>query len=121
MKRRALIVDDSATMRDMVSYTLSNAGFEVLEANDGQAALSVLDTERVNIIITDINMPVLDGIGLITKVRQHPVHVATPILCLTTEQSSDFKNKAKSAGATGWIEKPFNPDRLIQTINKVCV
>jgi len=121
MKWRALVVDDSRTMRDMVSYTLSNAGLEVLEAVDGQIALSVLESERVNLIITDINMPNLDGIDLIKEIRKNPVHIAIPILCLTTEQDPEIKEKAKSAGATGWIEKPFSPERLIQTVKKVCV
>lgn len=121
MKRRVLIVDDSATMRDMVSYTLNNAGFDVLEAVDGEDALAVLAGERVDLVITDLNMPNLDGIGLTKKLRADPVHLATPILCLTTEREASTKNLAKMAGATGWIEKPFDPDRLVQAANKVCV
>ncbi len=121
MKRRVLIVDDSATMRDMVSYTLSNAGFEVLQATDGENAFTLLKSERVDLVITDINMPKLDGIGLTKKLRSEPKHRAIPILCLTTERETNIKDLAKLAGATGWIEKPFDPDRLVQVANKVCV
>lgn len=121
MAKRALTVDDSKTMRDMVSYTLKNIGFEVLEAEDGQAALNVLNGQKVDVIITDLNMPVMDGITLIRNLRMKPEYKFTPILMLTTESDATKKDEGKNAGATGWIVKPFNPEKLVQVVQRVCV
>lgn len=120
MPRKILTVDDSRTMRDMVSYTLKGAGFEVLEAEDGVKALGVLATHRVDLIITDINMPNMDGVTLVKRVRSGGSHASTPILILTTESGDDRKASGKAAGATGWIVKPFAPEKLLSVVNKVC-
>jgi two-component system, chemotaxis family, chemotaxis protein CheY len=119
MAKRILTIDDSKTMRDMLMLTLEEAGFEVLQAVDGQHGLDVLGQERVDVIITDINMPKLDGYGVIRNLRSNPVHKTTPILVLTTESDAEKKVIAREAGATGWMVKPFDPDRLIATIRKV--
>ncbi|MFQ5470049.1 MAG: response regulator [Gammaproteobacteria bacterium] len=114
-----LAVDDSASMRQMVSFALKNAGHEVTEAVDGQDALNKAKSKSVNLVITDVNMPNMDGISLIKELRNLPAYKFTPILMLTTESGVDKKTEGKAAGATGWIVKPFNPDQLIATINKV--
>jgi len=119
MAKRILTIDDSKTMRDMLMLTLEEAGFEVLQAVDGQHGLDVLGQERVDVIITDINMPKLDGYGVIRNLRSNPVHKITPIVVLTTESDAEKKVIAREAGATGWMVKPFDPDRLIATIRKV--
>jgi len=114
-----LAVDDSESMRQMVSFALKDAGHTVVEAVDGQDALSRAKTNKVNLVITDINMPGMDGISLIRELRNLPDYKFTPILMLTTESTTDQKQQGKEAGATGWLVKPFNPDQLISTINKV--
>lgn len=119
MSKVVMTVDDSKTMRDMVAFTLKQAGFTVKEAYDGQNALDVLGEEKVDCIVTDLNMPIMDGLELIKKLRQHPVHKATPILMLTTESDESKKAAGREAGATGWLVKPFNPEKLINTINRV--
>jgi two-component system, chemotaxis family, chemotaxis protein CheY len=121
MAKRILTIDDSKTIRDMLMLTLAEAGFEVLQAVDGQHGLDVLDKEtaKVDVVITDINMPRMDGYEVIRQLRKNAAHKTTPILVLTTESESDKKNLAREAGATGWMVKPFDPDRLIATINKV--
>jgi two-component system chemotaxis response regulator CheY len=119
MAKRILTIDDSKTMRDMLMLTLAEAGFEVLQAVDGQHGLDVLGDDRVDVVITDINMPIMDGYGVIRNLRKNPVHKTTPILVLTTESDSAKKVIAREAGATGWMVKPFDPDRLIATIRKV--
>ena len=120
MGKRVLTVDDSKTMRDMVRFTLSGAGFEVVEAEDGAKALSLLDGTRVDLIITDINMPNMDGVTLVKRVRAGTNHRSIPILILTTEGGDQKKAEGRAAGATGWIVKPFAPDKLLQVVNKVC-
>lgn len=120
MSKRVLAVDDSKTMRDMVSFTLKGAGFNVLEAEDGQHALSVLGDDKVDLVITDVNMPNMDGISLVKALRGHPVHRTTPMLVLTTESDDSKKNEGRAAGATGWIVKPFEPEKLLQVVQKVC-
>ncbi len=120
MSKLALTVDDSKTIREMVSYTLKESGFEVLEAEDGVQALAVLGEQKVSVIITDLNMPNMNGIELIRQLRAKPQHQFVPILMLTTESDDAKKQEGKTAGATGWIVKPFNPDRLLQVISKVC-
>lgn len=120
MGKCVLTVDDSKTMRDMVRFTLKGAGFSVVEAEDGVQALSVLESNKVDLIITDINMPNMDGVTLVKRVRGGGAHRAVPILVLTTEGGEAKKADGKAAGATGWIVKPFTPDKLIQVVNKVC-
>jgi two-component system chemotaxis response regulator CheY len=118
--RTILTVDDSRTMRDMLHMALTDAGFRVLQAVDGVHGLEVLETnESPDVIITDINMPRLDGFGFIEGVRQDARHRATPILVLTTESDAAKKNRAREAGATGWIVKPFNPEKLVEAVRRV--
>lgn len=119
MAKRILTIDDSKTIRDMLRFTLADAGFEVLQAVDGQDGLDVLGKEQVDVVITDINMPKMDGYEVIRRMRSDSAHKSTPILVLTTESEVDKRDIARQAGATGWMVKPFDPDRLIATINKV--
>jgi two-component system chemotaxis response regulator CheY len=119
MIKRVLTIDDSKTMRDMLMLTLADAGFDVLQAVDGQDGLDVLGKERVDVVITDINMPRMDGYEVIRQLRCNPDHKTTPILVLTTESEAEKKNLARDAGATGWMVKPFDPDRLVATVRKV--
>jgi two-component system chemotaxis response regulator CheY len=116
---RIFAVDDSASMRQMVSFTLKSAGHEVLEAVDGVEALKLAQGESVDLVLSDVNMPNMDGITLCKNLRQLATYKFTPILMLTTESTGDKKMEGKSAGATGWIVKPFNPDQLLTTIKKV--
>lgn len=119
MSRTVLTVDDSRTMRDMLLMTLQQAGFNVVQAEDGVHGLEVLAGEKPDVIITDINMPRMDGYGFMKGVRGDPAHRATPILVLTTESSPEKKAMAREAGATGWIVKPFDPEKLVDAINRV--
>jgi len=119
MSKTILAVDDSRTMRDMVEFTLKSAGYGVVLAEDGQKGLEKLAANRVDVIITDINMPVMDGITFVREVRKQDRFKATPILILTTESSQDMKDKGRAAGATGWIVKPFDPQKLLAVIGKV--
>ncbi|MFC7461499.1 response regulator [Hydrogenophaga defluvii] len=114
-----LAVDDSASMRKMVSFTLVGAGFKVVEAVDGQDALEKAQGQHFDLVLTDQNMPRMDGLGLTRKLRDHPKFKNTPILILTTESSDQMKQAGRQAGATGWLVKPFDPHRLIEVINKV--
>jgi two-component system, chemotaxis family, chemotaxis protein CheY len=114
-----LAVDDSASMRQMVSFTLKNAGYNVVEAVDGQDALEKAATRDFDLVLTDQNMPRLDGIGLTKKLRDNPKFKTTPILILTTESSDQMKQAGRGAGATGWLVKPFDPTKLIEVIKKV--
>ena len=114
-----LAVDDSASMRQMVTFTLKNAGHDVTEAEDGVQALGIAKGKSFDLVITDVNMPNMDGITLIKELRALPAFKFTPMLMLTTESSGEKKTEGKAAGATGWIVKPFNPDQLIGTVTKV--
>jgi two-component system chemotaxis response regulator CheY len=114
-----LAVDDSPSMRQMVSFTLKNAGFNVVEAVDGQDAWEKANQRDFNLVLTDQNMPRMDGIGLTKKLRENPKFKTTPILILTTESSDQMKQAGRSAGATGWLVKPFDPAKLIEVIGKV--
>ncbi|TJY62830.1 response regulator [Sinimarinibacterium sp. CAU 1509] len=116
---RILAVDDSTSMRQMVAFTLKSAGFDVAEAEDGVAALELAKKERFKLVLCDVNMPNMDGITLVKQLRQLPDYKFTPLLMLTTESGPEKKQEGKQAGATGWLVKPFNPEQLIATINKV--
>lgn len=115
---RIMAVDDSAAMRQMVGVTLKGAGYEVLDASDGDEALALARRGLVDLVITDVNMPNMDGITLVRELRQLPAYRLTPILVLTTESSPEMKNEGRTAGATGWVVKPFNPQRLIAAVEK---
>lgn len=119
MSKTILTVDDSRTMRDMLMLALSNAGYSVLQAIDGVDGLDVLRDAAPDVIITDINMPRMDGFGFIECVRGSARHRAVPILVLTTESDAAKKDRARRAGATGWIVKPFDPVKLIDAIRRV--
>ncbi|MEM7098674.1 MAG: response regulator [Pseudomonadota bacterium] len=116
-----LIVDDSASMRQMVGLTLKNAGFSVTEAEDGDVALAVAEQAQTGfeLVITDVNMPNMDGITLVRKLREREHYKFCPILVLTTESSQEKKQQGKAAGATGWIVKPFDPTILVNVVHKV--
>jgi two-component system chemotaxis response regulator CheY len=114
-----LLVDDSVSMREMVSFTLKEAGHHVVEAEDGVQALDVVQGNTFNLVITDVNMPNMDGIILTGKLRKIDSYKFTPILILTTETNDVRKQEGKAAGATGWIEKPFDPDHLLSTVARV--
>jgi two-component system, chemotaxis family, chemotaxis protein CheY len=116
---RILTIDDSKTMRDMLMLTLVDAGFDVIQAVDGKDGIDMLERENVDVVITDINMPRMDGYEVVRQLRARPEHKATPILVLTTESEAEKKNIAREAGATGWLVKPFDPERLIATVRKV--
>ncbi|ROQ24813.1 response regulator [Gallaecimonas pentaromativorans] len=116
---RILAADDSASIREMVQFTLESAGFDVQCAEDGAKALELARVSQYDVVISDVNMPNLDGIGLTKALRALPGYQFTPILILTTESSAEKKAEGKGAGATGWIVKPFNPDTLLKTVNKV--
>lgn len=120
MARRVMTVDDSKTMRDMVAYTLGRAGFEVVTAEDGRQALTILAGSTADMVITDLNMPVMDGVALIRALRADAKFRAIPILMLTTESDASKKNVGREAGATGWIVKPFNPEKLVDIVNRLC-
>ena len=115
-----LAVDDSVSMRRMVSAALQTAGYQVIEAEDGRAAYAAAKDRQVDLVVTDVNMPNMDGITLVRELRTLPGYRKTPILILTTE-SSDRKQEGKAAGATGWIAKPFDPDQLVEIVGKVLV
>jgi two-component system chemotaxis response regulator CheY len=119
MGRKILIVDDSVMVRQMVSFTLKEAGFDVVEAENGRDALNKLAAHTVDLILTDLNMPVMDGITFIGSARTLAPSKYTPILMLTTESQPEMKQKGKAAGATGWIVKPFDPPKLLGVIAKV--
>jgi two-component system chemotaxis response regulator CheY len=114
-----LAVDDSASMRQMVSFTLKGAGHNVTEAADGQEALNLAKSNQYDLVLSDVNMPNMDGIALTKELRTLPDFKFTPILILTTEAGMNKKQDGKAAGATGWIVKPFNPEQLLATITKV--
>ncbi|MGB7269859.1 MAG: response regulator [Albidovulum sp.] len=119
MSIKVLAVDDSRTIRDLLHLALTDAGYDVALAEDGQDALDRLETYGPDAIISDINMPRLDGFGLIEAVRQIPRFRATPILVLSTENASELKARARAAGATGWIVKPFEPEKLIKALQMI--
>lgn len=119
MSQIVLIVDDSASIRQMLSFTLKDAGYQVIEAVDGKDALSKINGLNINLVITDLNMPNIDGIELIKQIRNISIYKFIPILMLTTESQNDKKLAGKAAGATGWIVKPFKPEQLLTVIKKV--
>ena len=119
MTLNVLTVDDSRTIREMLRHTLEAAGFAVFQAEDGQHGLEVLEQSSPHVIVTDINMPRLDGYGFIEGVRRDSRWRGVPILVLTTESDAEKKTRARQAGATGWIVKPFNPEKLVEAVRRV--
>src|SRR5580658_8075678 len=119
MSKTILAVDDSASMRQMVGVTLRAAGYEVIEASDGDEALEYARQHSVDLVLTDVNMPRMDGITLVAQLRTLPTYHLTPLLLLTTESSPERKLKGKQAGATGWMVKPFKPEQLLATLERL--
>lgn len=119
MAKTVLAVDDSASIRQMVSFTLKSAGYEVVEAVDGIDGLDKAKNRSVNLVLTDQNMPRMDGLALIKALREMPQYGTVPILMLTTESSDTMKTQGRAAGATGWLVKPFDPQKLIEVVRKV--
>lgn len=119
MAKTVLTVDDSASIRQMVAFTLSSAGYQVVEAVDGQDGLDKAKSKSVDLVLTDQNMPRMDGLSLIKSLRALPQYKAAPILVLTTEASDAMKQQGKAAGATGWLVKPFDPAKLLEVVKKV--
>lgn len=119
MSKTILSVDDSASVRQMVKLTLTGAGYQVIQANDGSEGLAKARASQVDMVMTDLNMPVMNGLALIKELRQLPAYKGIPILFLTTESDAGLKAEAKAAGATGWITKPFQQDQLIAVVKKV--
>lgn len=117
--KKILAVDDSITMRKMVAFCLESVGYEVVTASDGVAAYEMTQTTKFDLVLTDQHMPRMDGLTLITQLRTVPDYQKTPILMLTTESGDDMKSKGRSAGASGWLVKPFNPDRLLEVVKKL--
>ncbi|MEN9656914.1 MAG: hypothetical protein RL571_379 [Pseudomonadota bacterium] len=118
-KKTILILDDSASMRATVSITLNGAGYEVIEAKDGNDGLSKLSGQRVNLIISDVNMPGMDGITFLKKLKEQAAHRYVPVIMLTTESADDKKQQGKEAGAKAWIVKPFEPAKLLDAVSKL--
>lgn len=119
MGKVVLTVDDSASIRQMVAFTLKSAGYEVVEAVDGEDGLGKAKARNADLILTDQNMPRMDGITLIKSLRGMPQYRGTPILMLTTESSDAMKSAGRAAGATGWLVKPFDPQKLLEVVRKV--
>jgi two-component system chemotaxis response regulator CheY len=120
MPKTILIVDDSSSLRTVVKIALVRAGYDVLEAGDGKEGLTQLDKAgKVNLIVSDVNMPHMDGITFVTEVKKHPRHRFTPVIMLTTEGADSKKDQGRAAGAKAWITKPFNPPQLLDAVSKL--
>jgi two-component system, chemotaxis family, chemotaxis protein CheY len=119
MAKRILLVDDSASVRQVAGIALRRAGYETIEAENGEAALAKLGGEKLNLIISDVNMPVMNGIEFLKAVKQHPTCKFTPVIMLTTEAGEDMKQQGRAAGAKAWIVKPFQPQTLLDAVSKL--
>ncbi|MCM5679926.1 response regulator [Schlegelella sp. S2-27] len=119
MTKTIMIVDDSSSLRQVVGIALKSAGYEVIEAADGKVALTKLDGKKINLIISDVNMPNMDGISLVRAVKQMPAYKFTPIVMLTTENQDSKKREGQEAGAKAWVVKPFKPDQLVAAVQKL--
>jgi two-component system chemotaxis response regulator CheY len=120
MAKTILVVDDSSSLRALVKLSLGRAGYEVLEAGDGKAGLAQLEkAAKVHLIVSDVNMPVMNGIEFVGQVKQHARHKFTPVIMLTTEDEAGKMQQAKAAGAKAWLTKPFNPPALLDAVSKL--
>jgi two-component system chemotaxis response regulator CheY len=119
MAKKILLVDDSASVRQVAGIALRRAGYETVEAANGKEALGMLDGAKLNLIISDVNMPVMNGIEFLKAVKQHPTSKFTPVIMLTTESGDDLKQQGRAAGAKAWIVKPFQPQTLIDAVGKL--
>jgi len=118
MAKTVLIVDDSASLRMVVNAALTGAGYEVLEADDGPPALELLDGRKINLMVCDINMPLMDGLTVVKTMKERPKYRFTPVIMLTTEWTDEMKMKGKEVGAKGWLVKPFKPEQLLAAVAK---
>ena len=121
MTKTIMIVDDAPSVRQVVGLALKGAGYDVIEAQDGQDAVSKLGQKKLNLIICDLNMPRMDGIEFLNHVKSSPAHKFTPVIMLTTESAEDKKNAARAAGAKAWMVKPFQPSRMLEAVAKLCL
>ena len=121
MAKLIMVVDDSASMRRVVSIALKGAGYEVIEGCDGRDALSKLTGQKVHMIISDVNMPVMDGIAFLKAVKQMPAYKFTPVIMLTTESAEEKKREGQAAGARAWVVKPFQPEQLVNAVQRLCL
>ena len=119
MSASILTVDDSASIRLTTRVALSNAGYQITEAVDGMDGIAKLNDGQFDLIVTDLNMPNMDGLTMIRELRKMPAHMGVPVIFLTTESDNDMKQQAKAAGATGWLTKPFDPESLVKIVRKV--
>jgi len=120
MAKTIMVVDDSSSLRQVVRMALEGAGYQVLEAGDGQAALALLDGRQINMVVCDVNMPKLDGISFVKQAKQLPAYRFLPVLMLTTESSEEKKQAGKAAGAKAWMLKPFSPSSMLAAVAKFC-
>ena len=121
MAKKILLVDDSASVRQVAGIALRRAGYETLEASNGKEGLALLDGGKLNLIVSDVNMPVMNGIEFLKAVKQHPTSKFTPVIMLTTESQEAKKAEGRAAGARAWITKPFQPSQLVDAVNRLCV
>lgn len=119
MSKTILIVDDSPSVRQVVEFTLTDAGYNVISADDGSTALELLNGQKIHLIVSDVNMPIMDGLTFAENVKKHDAYAFTPILMLTTESGSDLKDKGKAIGVKAWLVKPFKPNILLSAVNKL--
>jgi two-component system chemotaxis response regulator CheY len=119
MAKNILVVDDSASIRQVVSITLKGAGYDVIEASDGRDALTKMDGSRLHLIISDVNMPNMDGISFVKEVKSRPEYKFTPVIMLTTESADSKKAEGQAAGAKAWVVKPFQPQQMLAAVSKL--
>lgn len=121
MAKLIMIVDDSASMRRVIGIALKGAGYDTIEGCDGKDALSKLTGQKVHMIISDVNMPVMDGIAFLKAVKQMPAYKFTPVIMLTTESAEEKKREGQAAGARAWVVKPFQPEQLVNAVQRLCL
>jgi len=121
MAKLIMVVDDSASMRRVVGISLRSSGYDVIEGCDGKDALSKLTGQKVHLIISDVNMPVMDGIAFLKAVKQMPAYKFTPVIMLTTESAEEKKREGQAAGARAWVVKPFQPEQLVSAVQRLCL
>lgn len=119
MSKTIMVVDDSASLRQVVAIALKGAGYGVIEASDGNDALGKLNGDRVHLVISDVNMPGMDGITFVQEMKKNPAYKFTPVIMLTTEAGLDMKEKGRAAGAKAWVVKPFKPDQMLSAVSKL--
>ncbi|MCL4874872.1 response regulator [bacterium] len=119
MAKTIMVVDDSASIRQVMNLTLKKAGYDVIEANDGSDALGKLGAQKINLIVCDVNMPNMDGISFLKSLKEKPTHKFTPVIMLTTESQESKKQEGKAAGARAWIVKPFKPEQMLEAVSKL--